>query len=130
MRFLGHICGRVVVILVDTGSTHNFMDPSVIQRAHQPSNPTEGLSVKVADEQAVHSEGNYTEVPLHMHGNLYTIDFYILTLRGCDIVLGIQWLRTWGPILWDFSRLQMEFSVLEKPRRLQVCCPLKLLLSH
>ncbi|KAJ0085154.1 hypothetical protein Patl1_07665 [Pistacia atlantica] len=36
---------RAVVILVDTGSTHNFMDPSVIQRAHLSS----GLSVKVAN---------------------------------------------------------------------------------
>ncbi|KAA8544084.1 hypothetical protein F0562_021739 [Nyssa sinensis] len=57
MRFLGHICGKAVVILVDTG-------------------------------------------------------------RGCDIVLGVQWLRILGPILRDFSKVQMEFSVLEKPRRL------------
>ncbi|RVW59679.1 Transposon Tf2-8 polyprotein [Vitis vinifera] len=97
MRFLGHICGRAVVILVDTGSTHNFMDPSVIQRAHLPSNPTEGLSVKVANGQAVR--------------------------RGCDIVLGVQWLQTLGPILWDFSRLQMEFSVWDKPRKLQGAKP-------
>ncbi|RVW69141.1 Retrovirus-related Pol polyprotein from transposon 17.6 [Vitis vinifera] len=120
MRFLGHICGRAVVILVDTGSTHNFMDPSVIQRAHLPSNPTEGLSVKVANGQAVRSEGSCAAVPLHMQGNLYTIDFYILTLGGCDIVLGVQWLQTLGPILWDFSRLQVEFSVWDKPRKLQV----------
>ncbi|KAJ0008030.1 hypothetical protein Pint_30811 [Pistacia integerrima] len=92
MRFLGHICGRVVVILVDTGSTHNFMDPFVIQRAHLPSNPMEGLSVKVANRQAVRSEGSYAAVPLHMQGNLYTVDFYILTLGGYDIVLGVQWL--------------------------------------
>ncbi|RVX03831.1 Transposon Tf2-8 polyprotein [Vitis vinifera] len=123
MRFLGHICGRAVVILVDTGSTHNFMDPSVIQRAHLPSNPTEGLSVKVANGQAVCSEGSCAAVPLHMQGNLYTIDFYILTLRGCDIVLGVQWLQTLGPILWDFSRLQMEFSVWDKPQKLQGMAP-------
>ena len=123
MRFLGHICGRAVVILVDTGSTHNFMDPSVIQRAHLPSNPTEGLSVKVANGQAVRSEGSCAAVPLHMQGNLYTIDFYILTLGGCDIVLGVQWLQTLGPILWDFSRLQMEFSVWDKPRKLQGMSP-------
>ena len=46
MRFVGHICGRAVVILVDMGSTHNFMDPFVVQRVHLPCNPTEGLSIK------------------------------------------------------------------------------------
>lgn len=75
MRFLGHTYGRTVVILVDTGSTHNFMDPSVIQRAHVPSNSTGGLSVKVANGQAVHSERSCPAIPLHMQGNLYTIDF-------------------------------------------------------
>ena len=49
MTFVGHIYGRAVVILVDMGSTHNFMDPSVVQRVHLPWNPTEGLSVKVAN---------------------------------------------------------------------------------
>lgn len=70
IRFLGHICGRVVVILVDTGSTHNLMDPSVIQKAHLPFNPTEGLSIKVANGEVVRSEGSCVAVPLHMQGNL------------------------------------------------------------
>ena len=26
------------------------------------------------------------------------------------MVLGIQWLKSLGPILWDFSALQMEFQ--------------------
>ena len=33
MRFVGHIGKRAVVILVDTGSTHNFIDPSVVRGA-------------------------------------------------------------------------------------------------
>ena len=33
----------------------------------------------------------------------------VLPLGGCDIALGIQWLRTLGPILWDFEKLTMEF---------------------
>jgi hypothetical protein len=99
MRFVGHICGRAVVILVDTGSTHNFMDPSVVQRVHLLSNLTERLSVKVANRQAIRSKRSCAAVPLHIQGNLYTIDFFILTLGGCDIVLGVQWLRTLGPIL-------------------------------
>lgn len=27
------------------------------------------------------------------------------------MVLGIQWLSTLGPVLWDFQHLQMQFSV-------------------
>ena len=32
-------------------------------------------------------------------------------LGVCDVVLGSQWLHTFGPILWDFVELWMQFSV-------------------
>ncbi|XP_026399151.1 uncharacterized protein LOC113295004 [Papaver somniferum] len=30
---------------------------------------------------------------------------------GCDAVLGIQWMRTLGEIIWDFEKLTMQFSM-------------------
>ena len=38
-------------------------------------------------------------------------DMFALPLGGCDVVLGAQWLRTLGPILWDFAELWMQFSI-------------------
>jgi hypothetical protein len=35
------------------------------------------------------------------------VDLYILPLAGCGMILGIRWLRTLGPILWDFLNLTM-----------------------
>ena len=32
-------------------------------------------------------------------------------LGGCDVVLGAQWFRTLGPILWDFVEIWMQFSI-------------------
>jgi hypothetical protein len=31
-------------------------------------------------------------------------------MGGCDIVLGVDWLRTLGPILMDFKDLTMQFD--------------------
>ena len=36
--------------------------------------------------------------------------FFILPLEGYEAVLGTQWLRTLGEILWDFSKLTMKFQ--------------------
>ena len=36
---------------------------------------------------------------------------FAMPLGGCDVILGTQWLRTLGPILWDFAQLWMQFSV-------------------
>ncbi|KAJ0020707.1 hypothetical protein Pint_31653 [Pistacia integerrima] len=58
-----------------------------------------------------------------MQGNTFHTDFYVLTLGGCDIVLGVQWLRTLGPILCDFVQLRMEFTLLDFKHVLQGITP-------
>jgi hypothetical protein len=39
------------------------------------------------------------------------VDFFILPMDGCQVVLGTQWLSTLGPILWDFAKLLMKFPL-------------------
>lgn len=112
MHFLGWINGKMIVLLLDTGSTHNFMDYSALQKTQLPLTSQAQLSVKIANGQTLFSAGHCTNVSLQIQGNTYLSDFYILTLGWCDLVLGIEWLQTLGSILWDFENLQMEFSVL------------------
>ena len=38
-------------------------------------------------------------------------NMFSFPLGGFDVVLGAQWLRTLGPILWDFVELWMQFSI-------------------
>jgi len=41
----------------------------------------------------------------HLKSHMFAID-----MGGCDIVLGVEWLRTLGPILMDFKELTMQFD--------------------
>jgi hypothetical protein len=41
----------------------------------------------------------------NMKYHMFSID-----MGGCDIVLGVEWLRTLGPILMDFKELTMKFT--------------------
>jgi hypothetical protein len=36
-------------------------------------------------------------------------------LAGYEMVLGCQWLRTLGPVLWDFATQAMSFWRLDHP---------------
>lgn len=51
----------------------------------------------------------FRRAPFSITTETFGADFYALPLDGYDVVLGTEWLATWGPILWDFSRLSMTF---------------------
>jgi hypothetical protein len=38
-------------------------------------------------------------------------DLYLLPLGDCKVVLGIEWLRTLGDVLWNFSKLTRKFTL-------------------
>lgn len=50
-----------------------------------------------------------------MQGEVFTAEVRVLSIGGCDMVLGVQWLSTLGPILWDFKNLQMQFQMADHP---------------
>lgn len=43
--------------------------------------------------------------------------FYVLSLGGCDVVLGVKWLEPLGPILRDFSKMSSNQQYKEKGKR-------------
>ena len=50
------------------------------------------------------------KVTLNLQNSQFFIDFYRIELEGCDAVLGAQWLRTLGPIVWKFGNMEMGFN--------------------
>lgn len=108
MRLLGRIGDCSVEILVDSGSTHNFLDPLVLRAAKLKVQREARLQVKLANGDTVLNKGSCNDI-INIQGSRFTIPFHVLSLGDCDVVLGVQWLRTLGPINWDFSTMSMSF---------------------
>ncbi|KAK3194685.1 hypothetical protein Dsin_025995 [Dipteronia sinensis] len=64
----------------------------------------------VGDGGVISSSGKCYNVHVNIQGFQFQLDFYLLPVSGCDIVLGVEWLQSLGAILWDFSKLTMQFS--------------------
>ena len=54
-----------------------------------------------------------------MQGQVFEAEVLALPLDKYDLVLGIQWLRELGDIVWNFKTLQMKFCTGEKEVTLQ-----------
>ncbi|KAK8931221.1 hypothetical protein KSP39_PZI016563 [Platanthera zijinensis] len=111
MRVTGTHHGKALHILIDTGSTHNFLNERTARRLGWPLKAIPPFSVAVADGNRLTSAYSCSNFPWRMQGRDFAADMLTLDLGGCDMVLGIQWLVTLGPIVWDFNKLRMEFTM-------------------
>ncbi|CAM8940485.1 unnamed protein product [Rhodiola kirilowii] len=110
LRLEGSMNGVPVIILIDTGSTHNFLQMRVAKHAKLAIEPSKHLNVTIGNGDELLCEGLCKEVPLLLDQTSFKIDFHLLPIYGADAVLGAQWLADLGPTLFDYKRLWMSFS--------------------
>lgn len=109
MRVKGLHGKKHLYVLIDSGSTHNFMDKKVAELLGCRLLPTGKTRVSVADGSMVEIFGKIEKFKWQFQGNHFQADFMVKALGCHDIVLGVQWLRELGPITWDFQELTMQF---------------------
>ena len=68
---------------------------------------TSCFGVKVANSEVIRIRGECKAIQFKMQGLELKVNFNLLSLGDCDIILGTQWLSTLGMISWDFSKLLM-----------------------
>jgi len=96
-------------VLIDTGSTHNFIDQEVAKRLGCQSTTIMAQSISVVDGRMVQTGSVCKNLTWLLQGTTFTSDFLLLPLGNVDIVLGVQWLNTLGRILFDFQSRTIEF---------------------
>ncbi|XP_016665517.2 uncharacterized protein [Gossypium hirsutum] len=114
MQLTTKMSGKTVLVLVDSGSTHNFLREGLVPRLGLKKQKKSGLQVCVANGERVPSIGICKTVQFVVANDNFQADFYTIPLEGFDMILGVKWLCTLGPILWDFSSLTMQFAVNKK----------------
>lgn len=110
MKVKGVHAKRPLFVLTDSGSTHNFMDIRVADRLGCNVKPPGLARVTVADGGQLRVTGRIEKLKWNFQSHVFQADFMVTALGNCDMVLGVQWLRTLGPITWDFDKLIMQFK--------------------
>jgi hypothetical protein len=109
MKVLVLINTVALMALLNSGSMHNFIDTDETRRAGLQLAPHGDMRMAVANGDRVTSPGCCRDMTITIGSEAFVIDCYGLTLGTYDMVLGVQWLESLGPILWDFGRRTITF---------------------
>lgn len=105
--YLKRFGAQAIVVLIDSGSTHNFISKHMATMLKLPVIPTKSYNVKVANGEPLKCQGRFENVPVDLQGIPFVLTLYALPLIGLDMVLGVQWLEQLGPVLCNWKQLTM-----------------------
>ncbi|KAL1201002.1 putative mitochondrial protein [Cardamine amara subsp. amara] len=103
--------GKVkIVVMLDSGATHNFINPSVVAKSKLRATHNKSMTIRLGTGITTTGSATCQKVPFVLQGVEYTADFIVLDLGDTDIILGIQWLRTLGKCGMDWETHELSFS--------------------
>ena len=97
-------------MLIDGGSTYNFIDQSIVSQFRLQEIRDKTFQVMVANQEKIICGGRCLALSILIQGHVVIADFYVLLVTACHVVLGVQWLATLGPIETDYRNLTMSFT--------------------
>jgi hypothetical protein len=95
--------------LLDSGSTTNFISCAAGNGARLRFHSGQGAYVRVANGDKVECQGLARDVAIRIGQEEFLLNCFAIPLECYDMVMGVSFLRTLGPILWDFDDLCMAF---------------------
>ncbi|KAJ0043034.1 hypothetical protein Pint_17409 [Pistacia integerrima] len=107
---LGSVLGHSVEVLIDGGSTYNFLQERVALHLGIPIVKSHNFTIMIGNGDTLQCSGLCSTVTLDLGGHRFPVDFFVLPIRGADMVLGAQWLSTLGPVLMDYKKLTLTFA--------------------
>lgn len=110
IRLHATIKSQNLLALVDSSSTHNFINERVAQNLGLVETETTPFQVLVANGSPLQCRRMYENVSLKLGETRFELTLYALPLVGLDLVMGVQWLESRGPMLCDWKAQTLQFQ--------------------
>ncbi|XP_061355879.1 uncharacterized protein LOC133300369 [Gastrolobium bilobum] len=110
LNFVTTIQGQTVTILVDTGSTHSFIQRHLVSALQIPVIHIRKMRVFLGNGEFLVCDSKCPKVKLMVQGQTFEMDLWVLDLDTLGIILGMTWLESLGKVTHDYNQLTMEFD--------------------
>lgn len=90
MKVKGTILGKEVVILIDFGTSHNFLSKGIVADLKIPIDETSNFGIMVGNGYRVAGQGVCRQVEVRLQGLEIIQDIFPNELGSSDVILGIS----------------------------------------
>jgi hypothetical protein len=109
MRIEGRVGNHTLTVLIDSGSTHNFINSKIAEELQLPVIPMGPFTVRVADGNRMKCQGRFEQIQVILQNIPFSLTLYSIPITGLDLVLGVQWLEQLGPVVCNWKQMTMDF---------------------
>jgi hypothetical protein len=80
---------KKVIVLIDSGSTHNFIHYKLAKALNFFVYPTPEFQAMIADRGTINCSGKYNKINLTMGEYVMNIPMILIPMGGANVILGI-----------------------------------------
>jgi len=102
LKLVIYIKNQKVIVLIDINNTHNFTHHHIAQARHCYIYGVNNFQIMIVNGVPMKYGNECENVKLQMGDYSLKTRMFAIGMGGCDIVLGVEWLRTLGPMTMDF----------------------------
>lgn len=110
IKLQGYVGNQEVLVLIDSGSSGNFISETLVQRLQYPTQMADRVHVALADGGRLCSDQQIQGLTWWTQGYTFVTDVRLLKLGCYDMILGMEWLEEQVPMWIHWVRKQLRFA--------------------
>jgi hypothetical protein len=109
MRLKAIVKNKVMLILVDSGSSHTFVSPSFLQQCGITPTTMSPKQVQLANGDLLVTDKVVHQLQWWIEVHTFQTDMKVLDLGAYDAILGYDWLKQHSPMSCHWEHKTMSF---------------------
>ncbi|GAU49450.1 hypothetical protein TSUD_137940 [Trifolium subterraneum] len=106
IKLKGTIQGVPVLILIDSGATHNFISYPLVHKMNWEIEETPPMNIKLGDGSCSKTKGSCVNLGVSIEDIPFRLNAHLFELGVVDMVLGMEWLQTLGDMIVNWNKLK------------------------
>lgn len=119
LKLRAMVKNKVMLTLVDSGSSHSFVSAAFLKTCGIPSTPRSPLTVKVANGELLVVDQQVHQLEWWIQGYTFYSDMLVLDFGAFDAILGYDWLAPLSPMICHWEDRTLDFQYRHQSVHLQ-----------